>query len=1302
MYNYIGLIRKSTSVSHCLRANFFNPKIPNLILSKNNIIEFYDLTKEGLKPNTSINIYGKIILMLSIPSHDPENKSKDNLFVLSEDLDFALFSFNKKLDNNIDDLITGSIEEDLGKKQDNILYSLDTFKNYLLISAYQNIFKLICVNNEMRINEKKRDFTIKYPYENILFLSPFAVNYYLNSKPQNKNILTFAAIKKDRIDNDTNNNINNNNENNHSNYEEKYEIALETFQIKIESNLYTFIPYQLKNSDYLKNQINSTSSNINNKNTNNIITNDDNINFFQNDDENYLNLLQKIDITDDPTVSLMITHPNGIIFLFFSHYVIYFKYDNKSKNLISQDKKKIKYQDRKFVAYTIIDEKTYRYCIIDEKGYLFLLAIIYNNSNENFLVQYLGEINYSTCLTYLDNNYFFIGSNKGNSQLVKIEQRNKSFVNVIENYEALSPINNFIVVNNNLEQENNIEIYTISGIEKNCCIKMIKKGAPALIESELEIKNIKNVFKIIINENNSDRIETDEIQNYVVYSLVINTINKSLIIDYNTQNKTLSLNKKINFEKNEKVLFAQNIKNNKLIFVTNLKISIYKNEITGLTSIINKELFNDKFKPLIIKYNEKLHSLFVYTNNNKLISYTIDENGNISEIKELIKDVNISSFGLCQYFLIYSLLDSNKLGIYSINTNKTNFLNEIDESLDYVNVTSIEIMKIEGIRYVIIALSNGRLLYFKLKEQFRNYKYYEFSENDFIFKRKYNLNDESFEIVKMKHNNKKFLFINTITPSLIYFNNETPVLSNLNIKNCKNLFELNENKYLFIFNHKIAFGSLSNSQSQNIFSKLYGKQLYNIDLISFGNNNNNLEQNKIANYILTIEEEKKNNIIKSSLVLSDLLLKEISRFNFGYDNEISTSFTELNLSINNSFENKLIVIGTGICENISEEPILGHLYLIEIDSLNNYSMKKVNEIETKGGVYKVKACKNILYVGIGNTLYIYQINKIYDNNSNKNVIITNNKNENKNNNYSYEFKLLKKIDEFTLINNIYIFDYKKINKIIQEIKRKKSKISKNKENENMDIDSDEFSEENKTKINQEIKNNESINNIQYLIIVDLYRSVTLYSFDILNDKFTEISRDYSLTWVFGISQCKSDSLYITDIDGNIITLYKELNPKNDQEKFKLERTAFFNFGERINCLVSTSIKNDKLYEISNENNNIDLNDNEVKITFFGTIEGSLGIIIQLNKEIYDFLRKLQDLIIKNKVNNGNFSYKKWRSYKNERMIKESQGFVEGDILDDFLNFEEQYKKSLINELNYPWKKTFNEVIKIIETLAKLH
>ena len=1256
MYNYISSIRKTSAIEQCIKCFFINEDIPNLLISKSNIIEVYNLSKEGLIFNKKIDIYGKIVLLLNYPSSEDENKNKDNIFILTELLDFCVLSYDKAL-NTIIALFNGTIKEDFGRKQDKILYSLDINKNFLLISAYKNVFRLICLNTTKRLKENYNDLKIKYQYEDILFLSNFNINDKIFSFINDDSILTYAIIKTDLIKNSNENNENNNN--NNLNNDKKHEISLETFQIKIEPNSFN-VYYHNKKEELLSNKKNvalkiTSSRKSNYKDDKNKGPNVSNTHekMLQ-----HMNLLQKIDISDNPTVSLMITHPDGLIILFFSNYALYYKYDISKKELISKKEKRINYNDRKFINYAVIDEKNYKYFVTDEYGNLFLLAFIdpfnLKQSNEQFILQILGQINYSTCLTYLDNNYLFNGSNKSNSQLIKIENKNNSLINIVKDYESLSPIKDFVVVNNT-EEENGIEIITISGIDNNCSIKKIKKGSPVLSNGEIKIKNIKDVFKINNNKNN-------------IYTFIITTITKSFVIDYDYDNNSIDVNTKIDLKNDELVLFADNINaNNLIIIVSNLSIKIYNNNFDLITENYVDEN-NKKINPLLVKYNKKLNKLFVYSNDKKLRSFKIDKNGKINETIELLNDVYICSFDVCQYFIIYSLWDSNNIHVYSLNSKKDRNINISDEPLEYIRISSIQIFKNDSIHYIFISLSNGKLIYFQLKKNIQNFnESHEFSEEDFIFKRKYNLNLEDFSIKKIKQKNNNSLFINTQTPSFINFNKETPNLLYFSIKNCKNLIEIKENLFLFVFNDKISFGSLSKIQSQNIYSKLYGKQLNSIKFISFGNANNTNESNKNKNYILTIEENKISNTFKNSFILNDINLKEISRYDFEYENEQSLSFTEISLLEGNTYS-KLFVIGTSIIENQSKEAITGHLYLIEINQNNNYIMKKILDVETRGGVYKVISCKNIIYTCIGNILYIYKLNQLIDN--------------------SYEFQLVKKCTDFTLINEIHIWDA-------------------NKESEDKLLNNENKGKE-KFNSNIIIPNK----NIHYLIISDLKKSIGIYSYDIEENKLSEICRDYSCSWVYSVSQLSDELLYITDIEGNIISLKKNNFPIKENDEIKLERIAYYNYGERINSMIVTKIKNKDLYSLSPEyqidnddnddNNENNENKDEVQIVFFSTLEGSIGQIIQINKDIFYFLKSLEELLIKREPNYGNFNYKKWKNYNDEIINKESKGFIEGSIFEKFLNNDEAYKKQVLSQLNYSWNKNYHEVIHILEILTSNH
>jgi hypothetical protein len=81
---------------------------------------------------------------------------------------------------------------------------------------------------------------------------------------------------------------------------------------------------------------------------------------------------------------------------------------------------------------------------------------------------------------------------------------------------------------------------------------------------------------------------------------------------------------------------------------------------------------------------------------------------------------------------------------------------------------------------------------------------------------------------------------------------------------------------------------------------------------------------------------------------------------------------------------------------------------------------------------------------------------------------------------------------------------------------------------------------------------------------------------------------------------------------------------------------------------------------------------------------------------------LQKHILKKVFPNGGFEYNKWREYKDGFVYENMKGFVEGSVLAEFLNFDDEYRKEFLKEVNYPWQKNIGELINIIETLLKYH
>ena len=53
----------------------------------------------------------------------------------------------------------------------------------------------------------------------------------------------------------------------------------------------------------------------------------------------------------------------------------------------------------------------------------------------------------------------------------------------------------------------------------------------------------------------------------------------------------------------------------------------------------------------------------------------------------------------------------------------------------------------------------------------------------------------------------------------------------------------------------------------------------------------------------------------------------------------------------------------------------------------------------------------------------------------------------------------------------------------------------------------------------------------------------------------------------------------------------------------------------------------------------------MNISYFGTLEGSIGVIINIPKDLFDYLHAIQEKIIEVMSSTGSFDYDKWRSFK---------------------------------------------------------
>ncbi len=118
---------------------------------------------------------------------------------------------------------------------------------------------------------------------------------------------------------------------------------------------------------------------------------------------------------------------------------------------------------------------------------------------------------------------------------------------------------------------------------------------------------------------------------------------------------------------------------------------------------------------------------------------------------------------------------------------------------------------------------------------------------------------------------------------------------------------------------------------------------------------------------------------------------------------------------------------------------------------------------------------------------------------------------------------------------------------------------------------------------------------------------------------------------------------------------------------------------------------------------------------FATVNGAVGTVLAISEEIFLKLLKLQMSMGKNAKSIGGFSYQeyvvftciqatdcgfRWRAFKTDYTKKDYYSFIDGDLIESFLDLPQVEQERLLNMDEQPEDRA--TVIRIIEDLRMLH
>uniref|UniRef100_W5LV61 DNA damage-binding protein 1 n=1 Tax=Lepisosteus oculatus TaxID=7918 RepID=W5LV61_LEPOC len=224
----------------------------------------------------------------------------------------------------------------------------------------------------------------------------------------------------------------------------------------------------------------------------------------------------------------------------------------------------------------------------------------------------------------------------------------------------------------------------------------------------------------------------------------------------------------------------------------------------------------------------------------------------------------------------------------------------------------------------------------------------------------------------------------------------------------------------------------------------------------------------------------------------------------------------------------------------------------------------------------------------------------------------------------------------------------------------------------------------------------------FILVGDLMRSVLLLAYKPMEGNFEEIARDFNPNWMSAVEILDDDNFLGAENAFNLFVCQKDSAATTDEERQHLQEVGVFHLGEFVNVFCHGSLVMQNLGESSTPTQGSVL---------FGTVNGMIGLVTSLSEGWYSLLMDLQNRLNKVIKSVGKIEhtlYPFWRSFHTERKTEQATGFIDGDLIESFLDLGRAKMQEVVSGLQIDdgsgmkREAAVDEVIKIVEELTRIH
>ncbi|KAJ0589426.1 DNA damage-binding protein 1 [Helianthus annuus] len=210
----------------------------------------------------------------------------------------------------------------------------------------------------------------------------------------------------------------------------------------------------------------------------------------------------------------------------------------------------------------------------------------------------------------------------------------------------------------------------------------------------------------------------------------------------------------------------------------------------------------------------------------------------------------------------------------------------------------------------------------------------------------------------------------------------------------------------------------------------------------------------------------------------------------------------------------------------------------------------------------------------------------------------------------------------------------------------------------------------------------------FIVVGDLMKSISLLIYKHEEGAIEERARDYNANWMSAVEILDDDIYLGAENNFNLFTVRKNSEGATDEERGRLEVVGEYHLGEFVNRFRHGSL----VMRLP------DSDVGQIPTIIFGTVNGVIGVIASLPQDQYIFMEKLQSNLRKVIKGVGGLSHEQWRSFYNEKKSADSRNFLDGDLIESFLDLG----RSRMEEISKSMNVSVEEVMKRVEELTRLH